>query len=65
MSTLKWKKKNMAQYALRFAYTSGVPSAIKEIAENSGISETTVVRQAVLEKLQREGYEIKSEKSEK
>ena len=52
----KWKKKNTVQYLLRVTNKSGIPTAVSKVAKKQGISETAVVRQALIEKLQREGY---------
>ena len=56
MSNVEWKKKNTVQYLLRVTNKSGIPTAVSKVAKKQGISETAVVRQALIEKLQREGY---------
>lgn len=56
MSGNEWKKENTVQYKLRITKASGIPDAISEVAEKLGIGDTTVIRVALMEKLQREGY---------
>ena len=56
MSTVEWRKTNMKSYAVSFAYDSGIPDAIAECAKEQGVKESTIIRQAILEKLEREGY---------
>lgn len=56
MSTNAWRKENMAGYSVRFTKASGVPDCIKEASEKMQIAESAYIRQAVIEKLQRDGY---------
>ena len=46
----------MVGYSVRFTKTSGVPDCIKEAAEKMQIAESAYIRQAVIEKLTRDGY---------
>ena len=55
----EWKKKNSKLFAVRIANSTGIPSAVKAMAEEFGTTESIIIRQAIVEKLQREGYEIK------
>lgn len=56
MSTTEWKKKNTSQYPIRFTNSSGIPAAIRMAAEDTGIADSTYIRQAIIEKLIRDGY---------
>lgn len=56
-----WKKENSVKYQLRVTRSSGIPDAIKSAIENTGITEPQFIRQAIEEKLTREGYLNKPE----
>lgn len=56
MSTNAWKKDNMKQYAFRISNSTGLPDILKIAADKAEISEVAYIRQAIIEKLQRDGY---------
>ena len=56
MSTDDWKKENTTQYNIRVTKSSGIPEAIEEACKKSQKTATQYIREALCEKLQREGY---------
>lgn len=59
----EWKKINTVKYQLRVGRSSGIPDAVEKLAKNQGKTETAILRDALVEKLQREGY-LPGEKEE-
>ena len=55
----KWKKENTIQYNIRFTVSSGIPEIMQKVNED-GIPTKTYIREALIEKLKRDGY-LKSE----
>ena len=51
----KWKKENTVQYNVRFTVSSGIPDVMQKVNED-GIPTKTYIREAIIEKLKRDGY---------
>lgn len=51
----EYRKSSTTQYNVRFTETSGVPAAIQKLNQE-GIPTKTFIREAVIEKLRRDGY---------
>lgn len=56
MSTAEWRRTNMKSYAAQFMYDSGIPDVVAQYAKENGMKEGTIIRAAIVEKLEREGY---------
>lgn len=57
MSTLEaWKKDNLVLFKFTASKNTPIPDAIKKAAEDNKISPSNYVKNAVIEKLQFEGY---------
>lgn len=56
MSSDMWKNENTVRYTMRFVKSTGIPAGLKEAAEKMQIAESAYIRQAVIEKLIRDGY---------
>ena len=56
MSTDTWKNENTVRYTMRFTKSTGIPEGLRKAAEELQIAESAYIRQAVIEKLQRDGY---------
>lgn len=56
MSTDKWRKENTKQYALRVTNSSGIPAALEKASIDTGMTQIEYIRNAVLEKLDFDGY---------
>lgn len=52
----QWKRENTKLYQLRIANSSGVPRALEKMTAETGISATEYLREALLEKLDFDGY---------
>lgn len=52
----KWKRENTKLYQLRLANSSGVPCALEKMTADTGLSATEYIREALLEKLDFDGY---------
>lgn len=52
----RWKRENTKLYQLRIAYSSGVPAAIEKACQDSGSTPAEYMREALLEKLDFDGY---------
>lgn len=55
----RWKKENTIQYNIRFTVSSGIPEIMQKVNDD-GIPTKTYIREALIEKLKRDGY-LKSE----
>lgn len=51
-----WKRENTKLYQIRIANSSGVPDALEKMTADTGISATEYLREALLEKLDFDGY---------
>lgn len=56
MSSDEWKKANTTRYYVRFANSSGIPEAIERVCEENKTTPNEYIREAVLEKLDFDGY---------
>lgn len=52
----QWKKENTKVYQVRYTLSSGIPSILEKMSAETGMKPATYIRQAVAEKLQRDGY---------
>ena len=64
MSSAEWKKENTVLYGLRIAKSTGIPEAINYAAVDHNKKPIELIREAVIEKLTREGYLPESPKNE-
>ena len=55
-SNQKWKNEHTKIYNIRVTDSSGVIEAIEKMTEETGISAPQYIRQALLEKLDRDGF---------
>lgn len=62
----RWKRENTKLYQMRVAIKSGIPEAIDKMNAETGIAPAKYLRQALMEKLKRDGYiaEIQEESEE-
>lgn len=56
MSNDQWRKENTKLYSLRVTTTSGIPAAMEKACADSGQTPSEYLREALLEKLDFEGY---------
>ncbi len=52
----EWNARNTIRMTMRFTLNSGIPQALKKVCEQTGISETQYVRNAVIQALQWDGF---------
>lgn len=52
----RWKKEHTKIYNIRVTDSSGIIEAIQKMEEETGISAPQYIRQALLEKLDHDGY---------
>ncbi len=51
-----WKRENTKLYQIRIANSSGVPEALEKMTAETGVTATEYLREALLEKLDYDGY---------
>ena len=56
LSSSEWKKNMQMQIAIRFSNTSDIAEALRKMQEETGILAATFTREAIREKLVRDGY---------
>ena len=64
MSSDAWKKENTIQKNVRLTKNSGIVEALKTASAATGVAESVYIRQAIEEKLLRDGYLQKSEENQ-
>ena len=64
LSTDKWKAENTIRYGLRITKQSGIPEALEKAAIAMSKQPTEIIREAIVEKLIRDGYLPESPKTE-
>ena len=56
VSNDEWKKANTVQKNVRLTRNSGIIEALKTASEKAEVSESMYIRNALIEKLRRDGY---------
>ncbi len=62
----EWSRKNTKVYQVTYTLKSGIPAIMEKMSAETGMQPATYIRQAVAEKLRRDGYvaEIPDDKEE-
>lgn len=60
----EWKKENTTVVRVRFVNSSGIPAALEKAIELKKTTMPQYVRQAIVEKLERDGFPPVPQKSE-
>lgn len=60
----RWKRENTKLIQMRITYSSGIPSLLEKVQEDTGLSPTRYMRKALIAQLQRDGYMTKTAEDE-